>query len=92
MYLDELAFQADRLELDTLILHVNIQVAVACADGAVAFNDPALKVVQRGREGNAVADELAVAGGVVLQDGLLVLGLLANLRGIKIDRASRKDV
>jgi len=64
--LDERAVQPYGFELDAFVAHVHVEIAVAGADGAVAFDDPAVEVVERGGERHRVADELAVARGLIL--------------------------
>jgi len=71
-YLHKLTLQSHRLELYARVLHVDVQIAIARADAAIAFYDPAFDVVERRGEGYGVADELAVAGGLVLGQKLVV--------------------
>lgn len=47
VFLDECTLQSHCLKLKTLALHVNIQRPIASANGAVAFYNPALRVVER---------------------------------------------
>lgn len=61
-HLDQVALEPHRLELDALVLHVDVEVSVARADGAIALDDPALRVVQRRRESHCIAHKTAVAG------------------------------
>jgi hypothetical protein len=66
IFLHYLALQPHTLKLYAFVLHVDVEIAVARADTAVAFYDPGVGVFERGREGDGVADEVAVAGGLVL--------------------------
>ena len=64
--LHHLALQPYTLKLDAFVLHVDVEVAIPCADTAVAFYDPGFGVFERWGEGDGVADEFAMAGGLVL--------------------------
>ena len=66
-YFDKIALQALRFKLNAVILHVDIQVSITRADRAVALDHPTFIVVEGWGESDGVADELAVAGGVVLE-------------------------
>lgn len=65
-YLYKSAIQVDILKLNALILYVHVEVSVARTDGTITLDDPALWIVERRGERNGVADELAVAGCLVL--------------------------
>jgi hypothetical protein len=45
-HLDQLILQAYRFELYALVLHIDIQVTIARADGAIALYHPAFVVVE----------------------------------------------
>lgn len=60
-HLHERAIQVDILELDAVVLHVDVEVAVTRTDGTIAFNDPAFGIVERWRECHCVPDERTVA-------------------------------
>jgi hypothetical protein len=47
-------------------LNVDVELAVALADTAIAFYDPGFEVFERWGEDDGVADEFVVAGGLVL--------------------------
>lgn len=61
VFLDKIAGEVDGGKLDAGGLRVDVEVAVAGADAAIAFYDPGFEVVEWWGEGYGVADELAVA-------------------------------
>jgi hypothetical protein len=66
-YLNKITLQPHSIKLDAIVLHIDVQVSIASADGAIAFHHPAVHIVERGRESDGVAHGLAVAGcGVLL--------------------------
>lgn len=54
--LDQVTLQSYRLELNAVVLHIDVEIAVSRANAAVAFYNPGFQVVKRGRESDAIAD------------------------------------